>query len=174
MRFSSRLLGTLSILTMVVAAQSAATARTIVARNTPICYVQLRGQAMKNLNEMCGVGRKSTIVDLAVDANRDGVPDQLLALLRTHRESLQTARSSADYRTAQQALNARLPYSSQVRQLQAQQYRIQEQIQSAPRSQHPQLYRQLSDINRRMYRDPSYTQVQKALNETYRELYRNR
>ncbi|MBE9029906.1 hypothetical protein IQ266_09220 [filamentous cyanobacterium LEGE 11480] len=172
---SLQLCRTLSVLTIFAAmAQpmmaSARSSNQIASRNTPICYVQFSGQSMRSLDRLCGVGKKSNMIDLTIDRNGDGVPDQLLAAIRTHRAAMRSARSSEDYQMAQQKLDAKLPYSNQVKQLQAQQRQLQKQLKGATRSQRRQIYRQMDPIQRKIYQDPSYKKIQREISKAYRAM----
>ncbi len=175
--FPKKQLSTLSlfiILAMLGAPAIAATRSSrslIVPADTPICYVQLSGQAMMNLNQLCGMNRqKSNTIDLSIDANGDGVPDQLLAEMQKFRTAMSEASSSEDYRTALEELESRLPYSSQVKQLQTQMRNLQQQLEKSPSSSQQEIFRQLDSIQQKIYADPSYLKVQEAMMKVYPKL----
>ncbi|MBE9029905.1 hypothetical protein IQ266_09215 [filamentous cyanobacterium LEGE 11480] len=166
---------TLSILAIfaAMAQPTIATARSsnqIASRNTPVCYVQFSGQSMRSLDRLCGVGKQSNLIDLTIDRNGDGVPDQLVAAIRSYRAAIRSARSSEDYQMARQKLDAQLPYSNNVKQLQAQQRQLQKQLKGATRTQRRQIYRQMRPLRTKMYRDASYTKIQREIAKAYRVL----
>jgi hypothetical protein len=184
---SARLLSALSILTMVLAiaplANAAAkptvkptvkpTARVLIAaQDRSICYGSLGGKTL-NLDRLCGVGvNKSNTIDLSIDANNDGVSDQLLAEMQKFRKVIATATGPEQYQAAYQRLEDRMPYSNNVKQLQAQQRQLQKQLESSNGRNNEQGYRQLSALQEKMYQDPSYTKVQEAMSKVYRKLDR--
>ncbi|MBE9029903.1 hypothetical protein IQ266_09205 [filamentous cyanobacterium LEGE 11480] len=178
-RFPIQLFSTLSMLTILMAIAPSSLAanrspRRIAAVDQPICYVQLAGQSMLNLNGLCGVGTPKSsggVIDLSLDADGDGVPDQLLAEMKKFRAEMSQAKSSADYRAALQKLESRLPYSDNVKQLQAEQRALQKQLQNRTGGgQNREIYRKLSSIQSKIYKDPSYTKVQKQMSKVYRKL----
>jgi hypothetical protein len=187
----ARLLSALSILTIVVAIaptvnaaapRSAPTIRPslnrpsnrplVASKDRPICFGQLGGKTL-NLDRLCGVGlNKSNTIDLSVDADGDGVSDQLLVEMRKFRKVIADAKSSDEYQSAYQRLEDRMPYSNNVKQLQAQQRQLQKQLESGNGNMNEQSYRQLSALQEKIYRDPSYTKVQQAMSKVYRKLDR--
>jgi hypothetical protein len=176
---SARLLSALSILTMLTAIAPAANAAAklparplIAAQDRSICYGSLGGKTL-NLDRLCGVGvNKSNTIDLSIDANKDGVSDQLLAEMQKFRKVITTATRSEDYQAAYQKLEDRMPYSNNVKQLQAQQRQLQKQLESSNGVNNEQGYRQLSALQEKMYRDPSYSKVQEAMSKVYRKIDR--
>jgi hypothetical protein len=145
-----------------------------VQRDNPICYAELSGQPSRlNLERLCGVGIKSNTIDLSVDTNGDGIPDQLLAEMKKFRATIAKANSSEVYETAFRQLESRLPYSNQVKQLQAQQRQLQKQLENSKGgAASEQTYRQLSALQEKIYKDPSYTKVQEAMSKVYRKIDR--
>jgi hypothetical protein len=143
-------------------------------RDNPICYAELSGQPSRlNLDRLCGVGLKSNTIDLSIDTNGDGIPDQLLAEMKKFRATIAKANSSEVYETAFRQLESRLPYSNQVKQLQAQQRQLQKQLENSKGgAASEQTYRQLSALQEQIYKDPSYTKVQEAMSKVYRKIDR--
>jgi hypothetical protein len=175
---SARLLGALSVLTMVVAIAPLAQAATksaarplIAAQDRTICYGNLGGKQL-NLDRLCGVGVKSNTIDLSIDANKDGVSDQLLVEMQRFRKVIASASGPEQYQAAFQKLEERMPYSQNVKQLQAQQRQLQKQMEGANGGYNEQRYRQLSALQEKMYKDPSYTKVQEAMSKVYQKLDR--
>jgi hypothetical protein len=175
---SARLLSALSILTMVTAIAPMANAAAklparplIAAADRSICYGSLGGKTL-NLDRLCGVGvNKSNTIDLSIDANKDGVSDQLLAEMQKFRKIIATATRSEEYQAAYQRLEDRMPYSNNVKQLQAQQRQLQKQLEST-NGNNEQGYRQLSALQEKIYKDPSYTKVQEAMSKVYHKIDR--
>lgn len=143
-----------------------------IAADTPICYVRLLNQGMINLNQLCGMNRpKSNMIDLSIDANGDGIPDQLLAEMQKFRTAMSQAASSEEYMTVLEQFERRLPYSSQVKQLQTQMRSLQLQLENSPSPQQQQdIFRQLDSMQQKIDEDPSYVKVQKEISKVYRKL----
>jgi hypothetical protein len=140
----------------------------------PLCYVQLTGQGRLNLDQICGMrGRQLTsMIDLGIDANGDGVSDQLLVELQRLRAATADTRiSPQQYMATQQQFESRLPYSNQVKQLQAQQRDLQQQLQRSPRrEQQQEILQQLRSIQQKIYQDPTYRTVQQEMSKGYSKL----
>ncbi len=136
---------------------------------TPLCYVQFSSQAMRSLDKLCGVGKKSNVIDLTVDADRDGVPDELLAEMKTFQKKMQMAKTPGEYEAYMKQLEDRMPYSDNVRQLQAQQRQLQAQMASGNNS-NPNFMTQFGEIQERLMKDPSYGRVQEAMGKVYSKL----
>lgn len=176
----SRFLGVLSGLALVLTLTESALAVTPIVRakaprsngNVPLCYVQMPGQPMQSLDKLCKVNLSDlTPINLDIDNDHDGVPDELLAEMRRFDEALRSAKNQDDYDTALQHLESRLPYSSTVRDLQKQQRDLQKYLVNARNdAQMSLIYRQLDSIQQRIYTDPSYTRVQAAMGKVYRVL----
>jgi hypothetical protein len=141
--------------------------------DVPLCYIELPRQSLINLDQLCGVQtpQQQPVIDLNKDADRDGVPDELLAIMRQFDQAMKTARSPQEYEAALQRLENRLPYSDNVKRLQAQQRSIQKQL-ATPKndSQAQVLYRQLDNIMQQMYKDSSYIKIQEAMGKVYSKL----
>jgi hypothetical protein len=175
---SARVFGALSVLTIVMAIAPLANAakppvrNLIAAQDRSFCYGSVGGKQL-NLDRLCGVGvNQSNTIDLSIDANKDGVSDQLLVEMQKFRKVIANANAPEQYQAAFQKLEARMPYSNNVKQLQAQQQRLQKQMESANGEYNEQRYRQLSSIQEKIYKDPSYTKVQAAMSKVYQKLDR--
>jgi hypothetical protein len=136
---------------------------------TPLCYVQFSSQAMRSLDKLCGVGKKSNLIDLTVDADRDGVPDELLAEMRTFQKKMQAAKTSAEYELISKQLEDRMPYSDNVRNIQAQQRQLQAKMASGNGS-NPNFMTQFGTLQEQLMKDPSYGRVQEAMGKVYSKL----
>ncbi|MGI0494645.1 hypothetical protein ACN4EG_22905 [Alkalinema pantanalense CENA528] len=182
----TRLLALLSFAVMAVTVSEAALAqsgRTVrkpprpsTSVDRPFCYIEIPGQGIRSLDRECKVDTESVKpIDLSVDRNRDGVPDELLAEMRKFDQTLRAVKSPEEFEAAMQKLESRLPYSSQVRQLQVQQRQLQQYLGTIRSETQMQLiYRQLESIQQRIYQDPSYTRVQQAMNKVYSVMHKNR
>jgi hypothetical protein len=175
---SARVFGALSVLTIVMAIAPLAQAAKIPARqliaaqDRSFCYGSLGGKKL-NLDRLCGVGvDKSNTIDISIDANKDGVSDQLLVEMQKFRKVIANASAPEQYQAAFQKLEERMPYSSNVKQLQAQQRQLQKQMEANNGEYNEQRYRQLSSIQEKIYKDPSYTKVQNAMSKVYQKLDR--
>jgi hypothetical protein len=174
----TRLCTVLSLLALTIAMVPIATVQPATAatrstrmRDKPICYVELSGKSMMNLDQLCGVGKdKSNTIDLSVDADNDGIPDQLLAEMQKFRKVIDGAKSSEEYQSAYQRLEDRLPYSSNVKRLQAQQRQLQKQLENGKFDENS--YSKLSALQEKIYKDPSYTKIQEAMSKVYRKINR--
>jgi hypothetical protein len=144
----------------------------IVYNDKPICYAEMTGKGMVNLDKLCGVNnQKKKVIDLSVDADRDGVPDQLLALMRNFNKAMSTAKTPQEYETALQTMESSLPYSDSVKRLQEQQRAIQKQLGNIQNDVQGQaLYRQLDSIQQQIFKDPTYRQIQDAMSKVYSKL----
>jgi hypothetical protein len=139
--------------------------------DNPICYAEITGKGRINLDKLCGVDRKSNLIDLNIDADGDGVPDQLLAVMKTFNKAMGSAKTPQEYEAALQNMESRLPYSDRVRQLQAQQKNLQKQIGTVSNETQGQaIYRQLDSLQQEIFKDPSYTKVQEAMSKVYSKL----
>jgi hypothetical protein len=137
---------------------------------TPLCYIQIGSQSMRSLDKLCGVGKKSNVIDLTIDLDRDGVPDQLLAEMKGYQAKMRSARTPAEYDAYTQQMEARMPYSDNVRQLQAQQRSLQQQMTKNGGNYDSNLMTKYGQIQEQMMKDSSYTRVQEAMGKVYGKL----
>ncbi len=59
-------------------------------------------------------------IDLRIDRDRDGIPDELLSALQDYRAQLRNNRGRENYETLERNFEQRLPYSDRVRQIKGQ------------------------------------------------------
>jgi hypothetical protein len=134
---------------------------------TPLCYIQIGNQSMQSLDRLCGVGKKSDVIDLTIDLDRDGVPDQLLAEMKGFQAKMRSAKTPAEYDAYTQQLEARMPYSDNVRRLQSQQRSLQQQMAANGGNYDAKLMGRYGEIQEQMMKDTSYRQVQEAMGKVY-------
>jgi hypothetical protein len=176
--FSKAPIPTLSALIMIVLSPSAiaTTTNTAIIRPNagqpyiPTCYVQFPGQSAQNLDRLCGIttqrNRQKNLgtIDLSIDANGDGVPDQLLAHMQRLRAAMTQAKNAQERATLRRQFESQLPYSDQVRQLQAQRRTLQEQRRQATNpSQQQEISRQIRTNRQQMRQDPTYQTVRQQM-----------
>jgi hypothetical protein len=141
----------------------------------PICYAMLPGNiSITNLEKLCGLDKKAgNLIDLTIDQDGDGVPDQLLVAMRSFNARMSSAKTPQEYEAALYSLEDRLPYSPSVKQLQGQQRDLQRRLASATgEAQSRELYRQLDEVQQQIYKDPSYSKIQEAMSKVYGKLNR--
>jgi hypothetical protein len=134
---------------------------------TPLCYIQIGNQSMQSLDRLCGVGKKSNVIDLTIDLDRDGVPDQLLAEMKGFQAKMRSAKTPAEYDAYTQQLEAKMPYSENVRRLQSQQRSLQQQMAANGGNYDAKLMGRYGEIQEQMMKDTSYRQVQEAMGKVY-------
>jgi hypothetical protein len=134
---------------------------------TPLCYIQIGNQSMQSLDRLCGVGKKSNVIDLTIDLDRDGVPDQLLAEMKGFQAKMRSAKTPAEYDAYTQQLEARMPYSDNVRRLQSQQRELQQKMAANGGNYDAKLMGRYGEIQEQMMKDTSYRQVQEAMGKVY-------
>jgi hypothetical protein len=173
----SRIVPTLVIFGSFSPAAIATTIRPIAgSMHPPACYVQLSGQSLQNLDQLCGVHRQfddrrnRDLIDLRIDANGDGVSDQLVAQVRQLGSAMAKARSPQALNALQQQFEQRLPYTNQFRQLQAKQQTLQQQWQNTKgESQRQAIADQINIVRQQLSQDPSYQAVRRATSQLYRK-----
>jgi hypothetical protein len=143
---------------------------TTVMVNEPMCYALIKGRFV-NFDKQCGVQEVLPTIDLKIDRDRDGVSDQLLAALQTRQKAITNARSSREVEAAENAFEQRLPYSRQVRQMQAQQrslYDIAEREQDYMKSM--EIMRRANQLQTQIENNPNYKTIQAALDRAHQKL----
>jgi hypothetical protein len=200
---STRLFQALAIVAMslVIAptAQAAPkTAQRLAMQDQPLCFVQLPANT-KNLDKLCGLGSRgkvadqNSVINLDIDVNRDGISDQLLEAdqqrldaqeatmkqFQTQAARNDPAQATIDVNATIEKLNsqytARLPYSSQVKQLIGEESRIVAQSNKLAQSDkkgRDALGAKQSQIYQKLSRDPSYIKVEQAQRRVYEEIKR--
>jgi hypothetical protein len=160
----------ISMLTIVCSLRASAQA------NQPICYARLaKSGNVTNLNKLCGATQRNSgnVIDLSIDADRDGVSDQLLALTQLYTQEERAGKSYQDREAAFRRLTDRLPYSNSVRKLMTQLRPFRDQLLSGlDRSQDPsaELVRQYNLIEQRIFKDPNYIKIQAEQDKVSRKL----
>jgi hypothetical protein len=199
----TRLFQALSIAAMILAIAPTVQAvpkmaQRVAMQDQPLCFVQLPGKTT-NLDKLCGLGDKGKaagqngVIDLDIDVNRDGISDQLLEADQqrfdgqdaTMKEfQAQVARnepeaSRIDINATIAKLNrqytARLPYSSPVKQLLAEESRIIEQLNNLPQPDQKSrraLEARQAQLYPKYSQDPSYIKVENAQKKVYEEIKR--
>jgi hypothetical protein len=191
------------ILAIVPTAQAAPKmAQRVAMQDQPLCFVQLPGKT-KNLDKLCGLGNKGgNTIDIDIDANKDGISDQLLeATLQTQafieaETKRWQAKTSKDFdpltdpiykayqtatKNANLQLQARLPYSTKVKQTLAALQRVTDEIQSKYDNrtlnakelrEYEILNAKSAKISRTIEKDPTLIKVNEAHGKVYDEIYR--
>jgi hypothetical protein len=193
------------ILVIATTAQAAPKmAQRVAMQDQPLCFVQLPGKTT-NLDKFCGLGNKSKTADrnspinLDIDLNRDGISDQLVEAIQQQLDAGEAAQKEFQAKVARypagqspdtlvielnalnvkirSVLDARLPYSSQVKQLLAEDARIVEQFNKLQPSQTKEaaaLQARLNQISKKMNRDPSLAKVRAAMDKASDEIAQRR
>lgn len=180
-------------------AQAARAKQTIAIADQSVCFIELPDKTTA-LDKLCGRQRNTSnpkglgnldVINLDIDANRDGISDQLLEAAQQNLDAQDAAQKKfqADIQRnpnlgtdAINALsaklgrdfNARMPYSNQVKQLFAEEQRLLEQFSKLPSN--------LQDVNaigakqaqiyQKYSKDPSFIKVEKAQRKVYKEIER--
>jgi hypothetical protein len=177
-------------------------AQRVAMKDQPLCFVQLPGKTT-NLDKLCGLGNKGKTADkngvfnLDIDVNRDGISDQFLDAAQQFLDSQEKAfkdyQAAATPKLSEQATNqlfrdyeaahkerdqqyaARFPYSSRVRQLQAEELRVVErlnQLDQSDKQGRKTLEARIMQISQEYTRDPSYIKVEEAQTKVFKEIQR--
>ncbi len=203
----SKTVRTIGLVTILSTIAELGLVKTAQAQDQSVCFIQLPGKATTNLNKICGVGsnssNQSNIINLDIDVDRDGVSDQLLAATlqtqnfveaetkrwQANRGSDALANQMADEaynataRNANLQLEARLPFSNQVKQTLGKMQTNDEIIQRRydNRTLNPteqQEVERLISINRKLSesiaQDPTLLKVNAAQSKVYAEIDRRR
>jgi hypothetical protein len=105
-------LTTIVALTVILGHPPIASATSSAAANKPFCYME-KGGTQHNLDALCGIktaNRSGKPIDLTIDQDHDGIPDQLLSAVQDNKSRLLRARSPQEYAAIEQDLESRLPY----------------------------------------------------------------
>lgn len=181
--------------------------KTVQAQDSSVCFIQLPGKATTNLNKLCGATQNanntSNIIDLDIDVDRDGVSDQLLAATlqtqnfieaetkrwQANRGTDELANQMADQaynataRNANLQLEARLPFSNQVKQALAQMQKIDAEIQTKydnrtlnarEQQEVERLVSRNRELSQSIAQDPTLIKVNAAYSKVYAEIDRRR
>jgi hypothetical protein len=140
--------------------------------NEPICHALMKGRFF-NLNKLCGVQDILPMIDVKVDRDRDGVSDELLIAFQTQQKALAKARSTGEFEAADRAFAQRLPYSTEVRQMQAQQKNLRDLARREENFMKTmELMERANALQTQIEDDPSYKSVQAALKKVTQKLRR--
>jgi hypothetical protein len=138
-----------------------------------ICHITLKGKST-SLNTLCGVKPPVKTVDLSIDRDRDGIPDQLLSAVQDYRAQLRNNNRREDYETLERRFEQQLPYSDRVRQIKGQiQGLYQQYVGSKDRNYQNALIAMRDQLQKEMDSDPSYKVVQSNIRKIDRHLSRN-
>jgi Skp family chaperone for outer membrane proteins len=170
--------------------------------STPICFIERSNQSAVNLDRLCGKGAKRSkanpngILDLSIDANRDGISDQLLDFAQQFldtQENIQKEyqnrvgklseaelgalndKNNALYAKLSDDFNARMPYSDRVKQLFAEEKRALEQFGKlkSPSDRDVQaIGAKQTELYQKYSKDPSFIRVEQAQRKVYKEIER--
>jgi hypothetical protein len=166
-------LTTIAALTLILGQAPIACATASIA-NKPFCYME-KGGKQHSLDALCGIKPAGKPIDLTIDRNNDGIPDQLLSAVRDNKRQLLKARSPKEYTAIEQDLENRLPYTDRVHQMLAQARVFEKQADSAMigRGTYEQ-YHQLMTLSRKIQgqveNDPNYKTVQVAMGKVLKRL----
>jgi hypothetical protein len=171
-------LTTIVALTLILGQAPIATATSSAAAqaNKPFCYME-KGGTQHNLDALCGIktaNRSGKPIDLTIDQNHDGIPDQLLSAVQDNKNRLLRARSPQEYAAIEQDLESRLPYTDRVHQMLAQARTFEKQATNAMSNGTYEQYHQLMTLSRKIQsqveNDPNYKTVQVAMGKVLKRL----
>jgi hypothetical protein len=138
-----------------------------------VCHITLKGKST-SLNTLCGVKPPVKTVDLSVDRDRDGIPDELLIAVQDYRAQLRNNNRRENYETLERRFEQRLPYSDRVRQIKGQiEGLYQQYVGSKDRNYQSALIAMRDQLQREMDGDPTYKVVQSNIRKVNRHLSRN-
>jgi hypothetical protein len=164
---------TIAALTVILGQTPIAIATSSAHANRPFCYME-KGGKQHSLDTLCGIKPPGKPIDLTIDQNHDGVPDQLLIAVRENQRQLRNARSPKEYAAIEQDLENRLPYSEPTRQMLAQSRDFKKQADSAMSNGTYEQYHQLMELSRKIQQqaenDPKYKAVQVAMGKVLKRL----
>jgi hypothetical protein len=138
-----------------------------------VCHITLKGKST-SLNTLCGVKPPVKPIDLRIDRDRDGIPDELLSVMRDYRAQLRSNNGRESYETLERRFEERLPYSDRVRQIKAQiQGLYQQYVGSKDTNYQNALIVMRNQLQSEMHGDPTYKVVQSNIQKVNRHLGRN-
>jgi hypothetical protein len=138
------------------------------------CYVELSSGSVINLEHLCGTTTRRQaepatpgIIDLRRGSR------QLLTEMQQLQASLDAARTERERIALQRQFEDRLPYSDQVRQLQAQERNLRQQLRGTTNeAQRRTLSRQIDSVRQQIRQDPSHRAIRQARSQAFQELNR--
>jgi hypothetical protein len=138
-----------------------------------VCHITLKGKST-SLNTLCGVKPPVKPIDLRIDRDRDGIPDQLLIAVRDYRAQIRNSHGRESYETLERNFEQQLPYSDRVRQIKEQIQGLYQQYVGSKDSNYQNALIVMRDqLQKEMDSDPSYKVVQSNLQKINRHLSRN-
>ncbi|NJM48142.1 MAG: hypothetical protein HC860_19850 [Alkalinema sp. RU_4_3] len=139
-----------------------------------VCHMTLKGKST-SLNRLCGVKPPVKPVDLSIDRDRDGIPDELLAAVQDYRAQLRSNNRREDYETLERRFEQRLPYSDRVRQIKGQIQGLYQQYVGTKDSKYQNaLIAMRNQLQKEMDSDPTYKVIQSNIYKVNRHLSRRR
>jgi hypothetical protein len=138
-----------------------------------VCHITLKGKST-SLNTLCGVKPPVKPIDLRIDRDRDGIPDQLLIAVRDYRAQIRNSNGRESYETLERNFEQQLPYSDRVRQIKEQIQGLYQQYMGSKDSNYQNALIVMRDqLQKEMDSDPSYKVVQSNIQKINRHLSRN-
>jgi hypothetical protein len=139
-----------------------------------VCHITLKGKST-SLNTLCGVKPPVKPIDLRIDRDRDGIPDELLIAMQDYRAQIRDNNRREDYETLERRFEQRLPYSDRVRQIKGQiQGLYQQYIGSKDSNYQNALIAMRDQLQKEMNGDPTYKVIQSNIQKTNRHLNKSR
>jgi hypothetical protein len=138
-----------------------------------VCHITLKGKST-SLNTLCGVKPPVKPIDLRIDRDRDGIPDELLIAMQDYRAQMRNNNGREDYEALERRFEQRLPYSDRVRQIKGQiQGLYQQYVGSKDSNYQNALIAMRDQLQKEMDSDPSYKVVQSNIQKINRHLNRD-
>lgn len=139
-----------------------------------VCHITLKGKST-SLNTLCGVKPPVKPIDLKIDRDRDGIPDQLLSAVQNYRAQLRNNNGRESYENLERNFEQQLPYSDRVRQIKGQiQGLYQQYVGSKDSNYQSALIMMRDQLQREMDGDPTYKVVQSNIQKVNRHINRSR
>jgi hypothetical protein len=168
-------MGALGLVTVTIltAAPSRATQASQVRRpasaSLPLCYVQMPGQSLKNLDKLCGVLPPEKTIPLYATDGTTPSPELIAAVQKADR-AMNKAQSEAEMMKINQTLRAQLPISDRARAIQAQQDGLIKRLETGGQD-HASVIDQLTALQHQLETEPSFRQAEAALSKARAYMY---
>jgi hypothetical protein len=160
-------------LTAILLVPSASLAKVYDPADDNVCHITLKGKST-SLNTLCGVKPPVKPIDLRIDRDRDGIPDELLIAMQDYRAQIRDNNRREDYETLERRFEQQLPYSDRVRQIKGQiQGLYQQYVGSKDRNYQNALIAMRDQLQKEMDGDPTYKVVQSNIRKVNRHLSQN-
>jgi Skp family chaperone for outer membrane proteins len=163
-------IATLMVISGPLSSNALAKGNTTAMVNEPMCHALIKGRFV-NLDQLCGVQEVLPTIDLKIDRDRDGISDHLLTAIQTQQKAFANARSTREVEAAERTFQQRLPYSSQVRQLQAQQRNLRDlgrREQDFMKTM--EIMEQANNLQTQIENDPNYKAIQAAIDKAHQKM----